>query len=175
MFGRVNPVPEGYHSITPYLIVKGAAKAIEFYKEAFGAEVQRRLDMPGQRIAHAELKIGDSVIMLADEYPGHGEMSAAKSPETIGGSPVSIHLYIENVDSVMSTAVAAGATLRKPVEDQFYGDRAGSLTDPFGHEWYIATHIEDVSDEDIRKRADAFIRAEKRNWMSAPASSDYSI
>lgn len=144
-------IPEGYHTATPYLIVRNAAKAIEFYKDAFGARELKRLEMPGDKVGHAEIQIGDSRIMLADEFPEWD----ARSPQTIGGSPVIIALYVDDVDAVVDRAVAAGAKLFKPVADQFHGDRSGSITDPFGHKWNIATHIEDVSDEEINRRAAA--------------------
>ncbi len=151
MTTKVKPIPEGYHTATPYLIVKDAARAIEFYKKAFGAtELMRMADASG-KIGHAEIKIGDSPIMLADEVPGMGY----RSPESLGGSPVSILLYVEDVDAVFNQAVAAGAKVERPVKDQFYGGRTGGVTDPFGHVWYIATHKEDVSPEELQKRAAA--------------------
>ena len=151
MTSKVKPIPEGYHTATPYLIVKDAARAIEFYKKAFGATELMRMPGSGGKIGHAEIKIGDSPIMLADEVPGMG----FRSPESIGGSPVSILLYVEDVDSVFNEAVAAGAKVQRPVADQFYGDRTGGVTDPFGHVWYIATHKDDVSPEEMKKRAAA--------------------
>ncbi len=151
----IKPIPDGYHTATPYLIVSNAAKAIEFYEKAFGARELTRLPMPGGKVGHAELQIGDSRIMLADEFPAWD----ARSPKTVGGSPVIIALYVEDVDAVVSRAVAAGAKLFQPVADQFYGDRTGSLTDPFGHKWNIATHKEDVSAEEIEKRAAALFGA----------------
>jgi PhnB protein len=151
MTNKVKAIPEGYHTATPYLIVAGAAKAIEFYKRAFGAEEMMRMPQPDGRIGHAEIKIGDSTIMLADENPEMG----ARSPQSLGGSPVSILLYVEHVDTTFAQAVAAGATAQRPVADQFYGDRTGGVTDPFGHVWYIATHKEDVSPEEMKKRAAA--------------------
>jgi len=151
MASKPKPVPDGYHTATPYLIVKGAAQAIEFYKKAFGATELMRMPQPGGKIGHAEIKIGDSPIMLADESPDVG----ARSPQSMGGSPVSIMLYVEDVDKIFSQAVAAGAKVRRPVADQFYGDRTGGVEDPFGHLWYIATHKEDVSPEEMRKRAAA--------------------
>ena len=149
----IKPIPDGYHSVTPYLICKGAAKAIEFYKQAFGATELFRMEGPGDSVGHAEIKIGDSPIMLADEFP---EMQA-RSPESYGGSPVSIMLYVEDVDKVVERAVADGAKVVRPVQDQFYGDRNGTLTDPFGHTWTIATHKEDVSSAEMKRRADAMI------------------
>jgi PhnB protein len=151
MTSKPKPVPDGYHTATPYLIVNGAAQAIEFYKKAFGATELMRMAQPGGKIGHAEIKIGDSPIMLADESPDVG----ARSPQSIGGSPVSIMLYVEDVDRIFSQAVAAGAKVKRPVADQFYGDRTGGIEDPFGHLWYIATHKEDVSPEEMRKRAAA--------------------
>jgi thioredoxin-dependent peroxiredoxin len=147
--GGVKPIPEGYHSVTAYLITKNAASAIEFYKTAFGAVELFRMDQPDGRVGHAEIKIGDSPIMLADEFP---EMNHV-SPQTLGGSPVSLMIYVEDVDTVFNRAIGAGASEQKPVQDQFYGDRSGSLIDPFGHIWHIATHTEDVSPEELEKRA----------------------
>lgn len=147
--GQVKPIPEGYHSITPYLIVDGAAAAIEFYKKAFGATELLRIAGPGGKIGHAEVRIGDSPVMLADEHPEMG----AKAPRTIGGSPVSLVLYVENVDAFVEQAVAAGAKPTRPVEDKFYGDRGGSIEDPYGHVWHVMTHIENVSPEEMQKRA----------------------
>jgi PhnB protein len=143
------PIPDGYHTATPYLIVKGAAQALEFYQKAFGAEVILRLDGPNGTVCHAEFKIGNSPIMLGDECPVMG----AVSPATLGGSGVGLCLYVEDVDSRFAQAVAAGAAVRQPVKDQFYGDRSGTVTDPFGHVWTIATHKEDLSIEEIQKRA----------------------
>jgi PhnB protein len=151
MTNKVKPIPEGYHTATPYLIVRDAARAIEFYKKAFGATELMRMPGPGGKIGHAEIKIGDSPIMLADEVPGMG----FRSPESLGGSPISILLYVEDVDVVFNEALAAGAKVQRPVADQFYGDRTGGVTDPFGHVWYIATHKEDVSPEEMKKRAAA--------------------
>jgi len=147
----VKPIPEGYHSVTPYLIFSGASDAIAFYKKALGAEEVTRMDGPGGRIHHAEIRIGDSHIMLGDEQPEIG----AVSPKTIGGSPVSIHLYVEDVDAAVERAVAAGAKLVRPVADQFYGDRTGGVEDPFGYRWFIATHKEDLTMDEIRRRAAA--------------------
>ena len=144
---NVKPIPEGYHSVTPYLICDGAADAIEYYKKAFGATELFRMDHGG-KIGHAELKIGDSPIMLADEYP---EMDY-RSPKALGGTPVSLMIYVEDADSVYKQAIDAGATEVKPLQDQFYGDRSGTLTDPFGHVWTIATHKEDVTMEEMNRR-----------------------
>ena len=154
MTSKVSPIPRGYHTATPYLIVKDAAGAIEFYKKAFGATELMRMPGPDGKIGHAEIKIGDSPIMLADEVPGMG----FRSPESLGGSPISILLYVKDVDAVFSQAVAAGAKVQRPVADQFYGDRTGGLIDPFGHLWYVATHKEDVSPEEMKKRAAAAAR-----------------
>src|SRR6516225_5318827 len=154
MAAAIKPIPEGYHSVTPYLILSNASEAIAFYKKALGAEEVLRLDGPGGRIHHAEIKIGDSRIMLADE---HIEIQAL-SPKTIGGSPVSIHLYVEDVDAAVARAVAAGAKLVRPVADQFYGDRVGGIEDPFGYRWFIVTHKEDLSIEEIRRRGAAQAR-----------------
>jgi len=145
----VKAIPDGYHSVTPYLIISGATGAIEYYKKAFGATELMRIDAPGGKIGHAEIKIGDSPIMLADEFPEMGY----KSPTTLGGSPVSIMIYVEDVDSVFKQAIAAGGKEQRPVKDQFYGDRSGTLEDPFGHVWHVATHKEDVSAEEMERRA----------------------
>ncbi|HEU4795508.1 MAG TPA: VOC family protein [Pyrinomonadaceae bacterium] len=147
----VKPIPEGYHSVTPYLICKGAAQAIEYYKKAFGATELFRMEHNGQ-IGHAEIKIGDSPIMLADEQP---EMKYL-SPQTLGGTPVSIMIYVDDVDTIYPQAIAEGGIELKGLQDQFYGDRSGTLTDPFGHVWTVATHKEDVSPEEIEKRLAAF-------------------
>jgi PhnB protein len=151
MATNVKPIPDGYHSVTPYLIVKGAAKAIEFYKQAFRATERTRMAQPDGRIGHAEIQIGDSTIMLADEFPERN----IRGPESLGGTPVMIHLYIDDVDTVAKRAVAAGAKEIRPVQNQFYGDRSGMFADPFGHQWNIATHVEDLSAEEIGKRAAA--------------------
>lgn len=137
--------PPGYHSVTPYLVVRGAAQALDFYARAFGAVEVLRLPMGGL-IGHAEIRIGDSIVMLADEMEGYA------GPQTIGGSPVSLMIYTKDVDALFDRAVAAGATVRRPVADQFYGDRTGVLVDPYGHVWSIATHIEDVSEDEIARR-----------------------
>lgn len=148
----VKPIPDGYQTATPYLIVNQATHAIEFYKKAFGAiELMRLADDTG-KIAHAEIKIGNSPIMLADEFPEMG----FRSPQSLGGSPVTIMLYVDNVDDQFSQALAPGANPLRPVEDQFFGDRSGTLSDPFGHVWTIATHIEDVSPEEINRRFNAY-------------------
>lgn len=149
----VKPIPVGYHTLTPYINIKSAVEAIEFYKKAFGAKEIGRITMAGGAIAHAEIQIGDSKIMLAEESVQRGN----KSPMTLGGSTVCLCLYVEDVDVVFAQALAAGATVTDEMEvkDQFYGDRTGSVTDPFGHKWAIMTHKEDVSFEEMQKRADA--------------------
>lgn len=147
----VKPIPDGYHSVTPYLIVNDAAKAIEFYKAAFGATELFRMAQPDGRVGHAEIRIGDSHVMLADEFPEMG----ARSPRTIGGSPVSLLVYVPDVDTVVARAVSAGAQLTRPVADQFYGDRSGVVTDPFGHSWFVSTHVEDVPPDELERRAAA--------------------
>ncbi len=147
----VNHVPDGYHSVTPYLIVKGASRAIDFYKSAFGATEIMRFPGPNNSIAHAELRIGDSVIMLADEGP----QGLHRSPDAYGGSPVSLMIYVPDVDKTFKQAIANGATEARAVQDQFYGDRSGNLVDPFGHVWTVATHVEDVSAEEMKRRMEA--------------------
>ena len=150
----VKPIPDGYHTVTPYLICRGAAKALEFYKSAFGATEVMRLDGPGGAIMHAEIQIGDSRIMMADEFP---EMNAI-APQSPGSSGVSICLYVEDADSMVAQATAAGAKIQRPLQDQFYGDRMATLEDPFGHVWSIATHIEDVSPEEIQRRMEEMMK-----------------
>lgn len=152
----VQKIPKGFHSITPYLSVKDAKAAIRFYQHAFGAVENGRISMPDGVVGHAELTIGGSRLMLAEEMPAWGN----KSPSTLGGSPVHIVLYVEDVDAVFQRAVDAGAAALEPVKDAFHGDRAGSVTDPFGHKWSIMTHIEDVSFEEIQRRFDRML-AEK--------------
>ena len=156
MAGKVKPIPEGYHAITPYLSIKGASDAIEFYKAAFGATEIMRFDGPGGSVCHAEIKIGDSPVMLGDENPEWG----AVSPQTLGGTPAGLCIYVPNVDEVFNQAVATGAKVERPVQDQFYGDRSGTVIDPFGHKWTVATHIEDVSAEEMQRRMAA--------WMNKP-------
>lgn len=145
---NVKPIPEGYHSVTPYLIIKGAAAAIDFYKKSFGATEVLRMDGPGGKIMHAELQIGDSRIMLADENP---QMGYTALPEGVR-SPVGLMIYVENVDKTAAQAIAAGIKTERAVADQFYGDRSGNFIDPFGHRWTIATHVEDVSEEEMERR-----------------------
>ena len=150
---QARPIPEGYSTVTPALTVRGAAQAIEFYTHAFGARELGRMPAPdGQRIWHAELQIGGARLMLADEFPDMG----GHAPEALGGTPVSLHLYVEDADAVVRRAAEAGATILQPLMDVFWGDRYGKLKDPFGHEWSIATHLEDVSEEEMRRRAEAF-------------------
>jgi PhnB protein len=148
-------IPEGYHSVTPYLIVNGAAKAIDFYKRAFGAVELMRMPGPDGKIGHAEIRIGDSAIMLADEHPQMGY----RSPQSLGGSAVSLMVYVERVDDVFGRAVAGGAKELQAIKNQFYGDRSGTLQDPFGHTWTVATHVEDVPPEEMRRRAEKFMQS----------------
>lgn len=145
----VKPIPDGYHSVTPYLIVKGGAAAIEFYKKAFGASETLRMDGPDGKIGHAEIRIGDSVVMLADEHPEMGH----RSPQSLGGAGVSLMVYVEQVDAVFQRAISAGAKELQPLKNQFYGDRSGTVQDPFGHVWTISTHVEDIAPEEIGRRA----------------------
>jgi PhnB protein len=142
------PIPDGYHSVTPYLTLKSADAAIKFYEKAFGAKEILRLPLPNNGVAHAEIQIGNSRVMMADEMPAYGN----KSPESLGGSPIALAIYVEDVDSAFDKAVMAGATVKRPVADQFYGDRAGTLLDPFGYQWSLMTHKEDVSLEEIQQR-----------------------
>jgi PhnB protein len=147
----VKPIPDGYEQAIPYLCINGAAAAIEFYKKAFGATEGVRFPTPDGKVAHAELKVGNAIIMLADE----SQKMNFRGPNSFGGSPVVIHLYVNDVDAVIARAIALGAKVHRPIANQFYGDRAGSITDPFGHTWHLATHIEDVSPEQMQKRAAA--------------------
>lgn len=149
----VQSIPKGYHSVTPSLVVNDGARAIDFYKRAFGAQEKSRLDGPDGKVVHAELKIGDSLIMLSDELPESG----TRSPRTLRGSSVGIFLYVDNVDDVFRQAVSAGATAEAQPSDMFWGDRFGALTDPFGHHWSLATHKEDVSREEMAKRGKEFM------------------
>lgn len=147
---RVKPIPSGFHTLTPHLVIKGASKAIEFYKKAFGAEEIGRLTGPdGKSILHADLKIGDSHVFLVDEFPQMG----CCGPESIGGTPVTLHMYVEDVDAAFGKAVATGAQVKMPLADMFWGDRYGVLTDPFGHSWSLATHKKDLTPEQIRQGA----------------------
>ena len=158
-------IPPGFHTVTPHLEVRGAAQAIEFYKKAFGAEEICRMAGPdGQSIMHAEIKIGDSLIFICEEWPG-----MSRSPQALGGTPVTVHLYVNNADKVFNQAVAAGATAQMPLMDAFWGDRYGTLVDPFGHSWGIAQHIEDVPPEEMAKRAQAAF-AEMGQGCAQPAS-----
>jgi len=151
MANKVKPIPEGYHNITPYLVIKGAAAAIDFYKQAFGATEIMRMPQPDGRVGHAELKFGDSVVMLADEYP---EMQVV-GPKTLGNTSVGLLLYLDDVDKAVERAASLGAIIKKPIADQFYGDRTGTIEDPFGHKWTLAVHIEDVSQEEMQRRMEA--------------------
>jgi len=147
----VKPIPDGHRTVAPYLAIKNAAAALEFYKQGFGAVETYKLIVPDGRVGHAEIRLGDSLIMLSDEFPEFG----GKAPEALGGSPVSIHLYVEDVDAFVKKAVAAGARELKPVANQFYGDRSGQLQDPFGHLWWVATHKEDVASDEMQRRVRA--------------------
>ena len=149
----VKPIPDGYHSVTPYLYVRGASDAIAFYEKAFNAVEVMRMDWGG-KIGHAEIKIGESPVMLADEFPEQG----TRSPLSLGGASSSLMLYVENSDTITEQAIAAGATVIRPIQDQFYGDRSATLGDPFGHVWTISTHVEDVSHEEMNRRAEAFLK-----------------
>jgi PhnB protein len=146
----VKPVPDGYHTVTPFLTIRDAARAIEFYKAAFGAEARGIMKGPDGKIMHAELKIGDSIIMLSDEFPEMGSVS----PQSLGGSSTGLHIYLDNVDAAFEKAVKAGAQVEMPVMDQFWGDRYGKLQDPFGHKWSIGTHIKDLSMDEMKKGMD---------------------
>ncbi|MFB7866131.1 VOC family protein [Streptomyces sp. NPDC056069] len=157
----VRPIPEGYPRVTPYLCVDGAAEAIDFYVSVLGATERMRMAAPGGRIGHAELELGNSVLMLADEYP---EMEF-RSPKAIGGTPITLHAYVEDVDAVFAKALARGSRELRAVRDEFYGDRTGQFEDPFGHRWNIATHVEDVSEEEMEKRAEEALRS-----MEPPAN-----
>ena len=147
----VKPIPEGYPRVTPYLMVDGASAAIDFYTTVLGATERMRMSAPEDKVGHAELEIGNSVIMLADESP----QMDARSPRTVGGTPVSLHVYVEDADATFERALEAGAKMLQPVEDKFYGDRSGSFEDPFGHRWHVATHVEDVPPDEMEKRAAA--------------------
>jgi PhnB protein len=151
---KVKPIPDGYHNVTPYLVIKGAAAAIDFYKQALGAVEVMRMPQPDGRVGHAELKFGDSFVMLADEFP---EMNVV-GPKTLGNTSVALLLYVDDVDKAVERAVSLGATIKKPIADQFYGDRTGTIEDPFGHKWTLAVHLEDVSPEEMERRMSAMAR-----------------
>ena len=146
---EVKPIPEGYPQVTPYLCVDGAAAAIDFYSQVFGASERARMPAPDGKIGHAEVQIGDSVVMLSDEFPEMG----MRGPRAVGGTPVTLSVYVEDVDAVFDRAVQAGANPLRPVENQFYGDRSGQFEDPFGHRWNVASHVEDVPPEEMMRRA----------------------
>jgi PhnB protein len=148
------PIPDGYHSVTPYLVVKGASRAIDFYKQAFGATELMRMEGPGGSIGHAEIKIGNSPVMLADEHPDMG----FRSPQTLGGAGVSLMVYVDDVDEVFPRAVSAGAKELRAVQNQFYGDRSGTLEDPFGHVWTVSTHVEDVPSDEMLRRSRELVK-----------------
>jgi PhnB protein len=150
----VKPIPEGYHSVTPYLSIKGAARALEFYKQAFGATELMRIPGPGGGVMHAEIRIGDSVVMMADEMPN----MASASPDTLQSTSVGLMIYVPNVDTVFANALKAGGTEVRPVVDQFYGDRSGTLKDPFGHVWTVSTHVEDVAPDEMTKRMEKWTK-----------------
>ncbi|MES1241843.1 MAG: VOC family protein [Acidobacteriota bacterium] len=152
------PIPDGYHSVTPYLVVKGAARALDFYKQAFGATELLRMDGPDGSIGHAEIKIGDSPVMLADEHPQMG----FRSPQTLGGAGVSLMIYVENVDEVFPRAIAAGGKELRAVQNQFYGDRSGTLEDPFGHVWTISTHVEDIPEDEMLRRSEELLKQDAK-------------
>ncbi len=145
----VKPIPDGYPQVTPYLCIDGAGAAIEFYRDVLGATERMRMPGPDDTIGHAEVQIGDSVIMLSDEQPDMG----MRGPKTLGGTPVTLSVYVDDVDAAFDRAVSAGATPLRPVEDQFYGDRTGQFEDPFGHQWSVASHIEDVPPDEMARRA----------------------
>ncbi len=161
----VKPVPDGYHTLTPFLTVRDAARAIEFYKKAFGAEVRGGVAKgPDGKVMHAELQIGDSVIMLSDEFPEFGSLS----PQSTGGSPMGLHIYVDGVDAAFDRAVKAGAQVEMPVMDQFWGDRYGKLKDPFGHKWSIATHVKDMSEDEMKRSMDeAMAKSEQKMQKTA--------
>ena len=148
------PIPDGWHTVTPYLICKGAGNALDWYKKALGAEERFRMPGPGGVVMHAEMQVGDSIVMMADEFPDMG----AKSPLAYGGSPVGLNLYVNDCDAIFNRAVAAGAKVERPLTDQFYGDRSGTVVDPYGHKWTISTHIEDVSPDEMATR--------QKEWMA---------
>ena len=165
---KVKPIPEGFHTLTPYLTVKGAGQAIDFYKRAFGAKERFRMPGPdGRTIGHAELVIGDSILMLADEFP-----QCNASPQTLKGSPVSLLIYVNNVDEAFEQAVQAGATVKEAVEDKFYGERSGSLVDPFGHHWTLMTHVEDVPPQEMNNRMTKFFAKMESAKAGATATAE---
>jgi PhnB protein len=155
MAATAKPIPDGYDAAIPYLSCTNATSALAFYEKAFGATVLMRMAAPDGKIGHAEIKIGNALVMLADEHPEMG----FRSPKSIGGSPVGIHVYVPDVDALTKRAVAAGASVERPVADQFYGDRSVTLADPFGHRWFFATHVEDVAPEELRRRAEAAMKS----------------
>jgi PhnB protein len=150
------PIPDGYHTVTPYLAVRCAAEALEWYTRALGATEVMRFEHGG-KIGHAEIRIGDSIIMLSDEWPEGGHLS----PQSLGGTPVGLHIYVDDVDSAFRKAVDSGAKEERAIQDQFYGDRSGTLLDPFGHRWNLATHIEDVPEDELKRRMDQFMKSEQ--------------
>jgi PhnB protein len=152
---KVKPIPDGFHAVTPYLAVRNAAQAIEFYQRAFGAKERVRMPMPDGRVGHAELMIGNSVIMLGDEFPQMGN----PSPQTLNGTPVGFALYVKDVDEAFDRAIQAGATVKEAVDNKFWGDRAGTIMDPFGHKWTLLTHFEDVSPKEMKKRMEKMFAA----------------
>lgn len=161
---NVRPIPEGCHTVTPYLVVNDATKAIDFYKKAFGAELKELMHGPdGKSVMHCELKIGDSIVMISDEFP----MAGARSPKSLGGTTAALFLYVEDVDSAFNRAVTAGAKAEMPVKDMFWGDRYGKLSDPFGHQWSLATHKEDVAPDEMKRRAEAFYREMSQRAQTA--------
>ncbi len=161
MITKAKPTLEGFHTATPYLSIRNAAKAIQFYEKAFGAKELTRLAQPDGRIRHAEIKIGDASIMIADEFLGRPELGGLRSPQSLGGTSVLVHVYVEDVDALSNQAVSAGAKALSPVEDQFYGDRRVRLADPFGHVWMFATRKEDVSSDEMRKRYEALMKQQR--------------
>ena len=158
MSTKVQPIPKGYEGATPYLIIKGAANALDFYKKGFGATEIMRIPASGGTVGHAEIKIGEAIIMLADEFHALNH----RSPQSLGGTPVSIMIYVEDVDTFVKRAIAAGAKVNQAVENKFYGDRTGCLEDPFGHQWHFSTHVEDVPPDEMTKRAEAFMKQQGR-------------
>ena len=151
---KVQPIPRGYHSVTPYLSIRDAARALDYYKKAFDAKEMVRMQGPDGKLGHAEIKVGDSYIMMADEFPSMGFLG----PQARGGTTIQLHLYVRDVDATVEKAVAAGGKLTRPIENKFYGDRAGTLEDPYGHVWYIATHTEDVPPREMKRRMDEMMK-----------------